>query len=48
MQISKKKVFLQFFFSVLKFRLYFKHFEEKVTLTADVFLNLQTPKNVVI
>ena len=36
-----------FFFSSSEFRLNFKHFQTKMTLIADVFLNLRTPKNVV-
>ena len=47
MQLSKKKHFFTIFFSVSKFRSNFKHCQEKVTLIAGLFLNLQTPKNVV-
>ena len=49
MQLSqKRKTFSQFFFfASSEFRLNFKHFQTKMTLIADVFLNLRTPKNVV-
>ena len=36
-----------FFFEYSKFRFNFKHFRKNMTLTADVFLNLRTPKDVV-
>ena len=42
----QKKVFLNL--SVVKLRFNFEHFQEKMTFIADVFLNLQTPKNVVV
>ena len=55
MQLSEEtKTFSQFFFSFffgfLKFRIHFERFQKKVaklTLIADVFLNLVTIKNVV-
>ena len=49
MQLSQKReTFSECFF--LHFRnldWIFEHFQKKVTLIADVFLNLRTPKNVV-
>ena len=36
-----------FFFTFSKFKLDFEHLQRKATLTADVFLNLRTPANVV-
>ena len=51
MQLShKRKSFSDFFFiffTFSKFTFNFEHFEKKMTLIADVFLNLWTPKNVV-
>ena len=48
MQLSgKEKAFSQFFYSVLKSRLNFEHFEKKMTTIADVFPELQTSKKVV-
>ena len=44
---QKRKTFSEFFFAFSKFRFNFDHFPKKMTLIADVFLNLQTPKNVV-
>ena len=44
---QQKKVFHNFFFTVSKFRFNFKYFHEKITLIAEVFLNLRTPKSVV-
>ena len=48
MQLSQKqKTFSSFFFAFLKFEFSFEHFQKKMNLIADVFLNLRTPKNVV-
>ena len=42
---KKRKTFSQFPFAFSKFRLSFEHFQKKkMTLIADVFLNLRTPK----
>ena len=47
MQLSEKpKTFSQFFIAVLEFTLNFEHFEKKMTLIAQVFLKLLTPKDV--
>ena len=50
MQLSRKqKAFSQFFAAVLKSNLNFKHFQKKkMSLIADVFPKLRTPKNMVI
>ena len=46
MQISQKhKTFSEFFPEILKSRLYFQHFEKKMTLIAYVFPKLRTPKS---
>ena len=51
--LRNKKYFLDFLFffffflAFSKFRLNFEHFQTKMTLLADVFLDFQTPKNVV-
>ena len=48
MQLSgKEKAFSQCFYSVLKSRLNFEHFEKKMITIADVFPELQTSKKVV-
>ena len=48
MQLSvKEKTFSYFFSEVLISRLNFKHFQKKMTLTANVFWKFQTPKIVV-
>ena len=48
MQLSqKKKVFLIFFLHFKNLDLILNVLKKKMTLTADVFLNLWTPKNVV-
>ena len=51
MQLSEEaKTFSQFFFFCFgfsKFRINFEHFKKKMTLIADIFLNLGTPKNLV-
>ena len=48
MQLAKKlKTFSQFFIAFLKSTLNFEHFEEKkMSLIAQVFLKLLTPKDV--
>ena len=48
MQVSRKqKPFSEFFSAVLKSRLNFEHFQKKnMTLIANVFPKLRTPKNV--
>ena len=50
MQLSRKqKAFSQFFAAVLKSNLNFEHFQKKkMSLIADVFPKLRTPKNMVI
>ena len=48
MQLSKKqKTFFQFFYTILKSRMKFEHFEKKMTLIAGFFWKLQTARNVV-
>ena len=48
MQLSRKrKIFSQFVFAFSKFRLNFEHFQKEMTLLADAFLNLRSPRNVV-
>ena len=42
-----KKMFFTIFFLSFEIRFNFKRCQEKVTLIAGLFLNLQTPKNVV-
>ena len=44
---NKEKTFSQFFSSFLKKKLRFEHFQKKMTLIADIFPELQTPKDVV-
>ena len=44
---QKQKTFSQFVFSFLKSILNYKHFPKKMTLRADVFPELPTPKNMV-
>ena len=47
MQLSQKeKTFSQLLAPFLKPRLNFEHFQKKMTLIADVFSKLRTPKNV--
>ena len=43
----KRKDFLKFFSAILKATLSLEHFEKKMTLIANVFLKLKTPKNAV-
>ena len=48
MQLSqKRKIFSQFVFAFSKFRLNFEYFQKEMTLLADAFLNLRSPRNVV-
>ena len=48
MQLSqKRKIFSPFFLPFRKLDLILNIFEKKMTLIADVFLNLRTPKEVV-
>ena len=48
MQLSQKqKSFSQFPFAFLKSILNYKHFPKKMTLRADVFPEIPTPKNMV-
>ena len=42
---QKQKNFWQLFFTFYKFRFNFKIFKKKITLIADVFLNLRTPED---
>ena len=44
---QKAKIFWECFFTFSKFRFHFEHFRKKMTLIADVFSDLLTPKNVV-
>ena len=44
---QKQKAFAQFFLPVSKSTLTFEHFQKKMTLIADLFPKLRTPKNVV-
>ena len=44
---QKQKTFSQFFSAFLKSTLNFEHFREKMTLIADVFRKLPSPKNVI-
>ena len=47
MQLSEKpKTFSQIFIAFLESTLNFKHFETKMSLIAQVFLKLLTPKDV--
>ena len=48
MQLSqKRKILSNFFLHFLNYDSILNIFKKKMTLIADVFLNLQTPKNVV-
>ena len=48
MQLSQKQRFISEFVSAfLQSRLNFEHFQNMMTLIADVFLKLRTPKNMV-
>ena len=44
--ILETKIFSQFFVVFFEFLFNFEHFVKEMTLIADVFLNLRTPKNV--
>ena len=44
---EKKKTFSQFFSAFLKSSLNFEHFQKKMTLIADVFPKLPSPKKVI-
>ena len=44
---QKQKTFSGFFSAFLKFTLNFEHFQKKMTLIADVFPKLQSPKKVI-
>ena len=44
---QKQKTFSEYFSAILKSRLNFENFENKMTLIADLFVKLRTPKNVV-
>ena len=44
---QKQKEFSEYFSVILKSRLHFEHFENKMTLIADLLAKLRTPKNVV-
>ena len=47
MQLSGKlKIFSQFFIAFFESTLNFEHFEKKISLIAQVFLKLYTPKDV--
>ena len=46
--LRKKKYFQFFFCSFLNLDSIFNIFKKKMTLTSDVFLNLWTPKDVVL
>ena len=43
---QKQKILSQFLVPFFKSRLNFDHFQKKITLIADVFRKLRTPKNV--
>ena len=40
----KQQTFSEFFHAYLKSELNFEHFQKKITLTADIFPKLRTPK----
>ena len=44
---QKQKTFSQFFSAFLKSNLNFEHFEKKMTVIADVFPKLPSPKKVI-
>ena len=44
--LEKPKTFSQFFIVFLESTLNFEHFEKKISLIAQVFLKLYTPKDV--
>ena len=45
--LRKKKIFLLSFLHILNLDSILNIFKKKMTLIADIFLNLRTPKNVV-
>ena len=45
--LRSEKFFLKFFLHLLNWDSIFNNFQKKMTLIADVFLNLRSPKNVV-
>ena len=45
---QKQKTFSQFLFAFVKSILNYKHFPKKMTLRADAFPEIPTPKNMVI
>ena len=48
MQLSQKeKTFFQFFYAIWKSRLNFEQFQKNMTIIADAFPKLRTPKNMV-
>ena len=48
MELSEKqKTFSEFFFAFFKSILSFKHCQKKMTLVADVFLEIPAPKDLV-
>ena len=48
MQLSQKqKTFSEFVSAIWRTRLIFEHFQRKMTIIADAFTKLQTPKNMV-
>ena len=44
MQLPQKKMFSKFFLAFSQFRFNFQHFQQKITLIADVFFDLRTAK----
>ena len=44
---QKQKIFFKFFLEFLKSILHFKHLPKKMTLAADVFLEITVSKNIV-
>ena len=45
--LKKENIFSEFFFALLKSASNFEHFQEKMILIGDAFLNLRTAKDVV-
>ena len=46
-QLSQNKKFLQFVSAIWRSRLNFEHFQKNMTIIADAFPKLRTPKNMV-
>ena len=44
---EKRKIFIEFFFTFSKLRFNFEHFQKNMSLIADAFFNIRTPKYVV-